>query len=883
MNKTEYSREQTLLLLKRHFGYSTLRPGQEDVIKSITEGLDTIVIMPTGGGKSMCYQLPALLRSGLALVISPLIALMKDQVDALTRADIAATFINSSLSFREIQLRLQQARLGAYRLIYLAPERLASPQFIERLQQLPISFLAVDEAHCISEWGHDFRTSYLRIPAFNDALGRLPVIALTATATAEVQNDIIKHLALRRPQKFVFGFDRPNLRYLVESGVNKSLRVAEICAASRGSNIVYCGSRKKVDEMAETLIKNGQVAAAYHAGLPDRQRRSVQEDFLSGAQSTIVATNAFGMGVDKANVRNVIHCDLPLTLEAYYQESGRAGRDGLPSDSLLLYERQDRKLPEFFIGCTYPAPETIEKVYTLLYEIHGTRIGARSAAPVALDDAQIGNRLGLHKGLIGGAIAFLERENILRRGFADGRARLQFTTTRERLQEYYRNTRDPVRQRVLVALLRTVGAESLSRPAEFSVTDVLVKQDVREDELLTAMRAFQYARLLKFEPAGSSAGLSLLLERMPVTQLPADLKGLAERRDRALQKLQTVIRYAETPQCKRNFLLSYFTEPLSDDTCDICSSCTAVTAVPERRSKRRNFLLQCILSCTAELNNRFGRNVLADVVHGNSTAKVQSFELERAPSFGAGRDFTRAEVLEEIDSALGEGFVAQSAELHPTISLTAMGREQMSQPAQPVHFRRVPKQKAADPVLAAACKALRREIARREGLSERAVLDDPTLDAVVRALPETNDALAAIDGIGPVFVNRHGADFLHIVRQHIAAERSYSQVSTSLPSRVRSTLAAARKGASLQQVATERGLSISTIARHLQEAIEAGARLERDSFVSEQLFFQVRDYLSRHSHASLREIRAAISGDCDFADLRLAAAFARRELTAEKI
>jgi ATP-dependent DNA helicase RecQ len=324
--------------LERYFNFSRFREGQTEVIRAILSGFDVIVVMPTGGGKSLCYQLPALLMPGTTLVISPLIALMKDQVDALTAKDIAATFINSSISIEEQRARLRAMQQGKYRLVYIAPERFRNARFVEALRSVEVSLFAVDEAHCISQWGHDFRPDYLRLKDAIAQLGqhgqRPQLIALTATATPAVRDDIAKQLALHKPASFIAGFDRHNLTLRVVQCKKESERLnraAQIAEQAGGAGIVYAATRKTVEEVAVHLQSRGLKAMAYHAGLADRTRARIQERFMAGELQAIVATNAFGMGIDKHNLRFVTHYNAPGSIEAYYQEVGRAGRDGLPS------------------------------------------------------------------------------------------------------------------------------------------------------------------------------------------------------------------------------------------------------------------------------------------------------------------------------------------------------------------------------------------------------------------------------------------------------------------------------------------------------------------------------------------------------------------------
>jgi len=361
---TKKVKEQARKVLKDIFGYDAFRPMQEDIICSLMDGKDAFVLMPTGGGKSICYQIPAIMRPGTGIVVSPLISLMKDQVDALTACGVKAAYYNSSLKAAEAKEVLEKFEAGELDMLYVAPERLLSKNFLAKLKSIPLSMFAIDEAHCVSQWGHDFRPEYVRLGELREIFPDVPMLALTATADEHTREDISDRLQLGKAKRFVASFDRPNIRYLV---AEKRQPLTQILQFLEGwpncSGVIYCLSRKRVEDLAVNLQRHGIVAAAYHAGIPGRSREKVQDDFLRDRIKVIVATIAFGMGVDKPNVRFVIHHDLPKSIESYYQETGRAGRDGLESEALMLYGSGDVNLVRRLI-------ENVENIDQRRVEVH---------------------------------------------------------------------------------------------------------------------------------------------------------------------------------------------------------------------------------------------------------------------------------------------------------------------------------------------------------------------------------------------------------------------------------------------------------------------------------------------------------------------------------
>ena len=563
--------ETALAALHEHFGFADFRPGQREVIEAILAGHDTVVVMPTGGGKSLCYQLPALLQDGATVVVSPLIALMKDQVDALRARDLPATFINSSLDFEEQKARIAGVRRGEFKLIYVAPERFRSNFFVEALRSVNVSLFAVDEAHCVSTWGHDFRPDYLRLKAAIAEAGRPQVVALTATATPYVRADIIEQLGLSEPRAFVSGFDRPNLSINVVHTQKEREKIAHVrrLAALGGSGIIYSSTRKSVEQVARALREAGLSVVAYHAGMEDAERVRAQEEFMSGARQMIVATNAFGMGIDKPDIRFVAHYHLPGSIEAYYQEIGRAGRDGLPATCLLLFNYADKRTQDYFIEGSYPPPEVIAKVYEALVGTGQQRIELSTREIAAR--ASLRNEMAVQSALI-----ILEKAGHIERGAAgENRASVRLLQSPAQAREAVGARRSPRDKQVLVGLL---GGYDLSQraPVELDVNEAAENVGLDAATVRRSLAALAEAGVIAYQPARRTRGV-LMRDERPAARLNIRPQDLARRAALEQRKLREMISFCYTEDCYRAFILDYFGDRQHARCCGTCGNCRAQT------------------------------------------------------------------------------------------------------------------------------------------------------------------------------------------------------------------------------------------------------------------------------------------------------------------
>ncbi len=564
--------------LEIYWGYDSFRAGQEEAIRSILDGNETVVLFPTGGGKSLCYQVPAAVMEGITLVISPLVALMQDQVQQLNDRGLAATFVNSTLSFWEVEQRFVNARNGMYKLFYCSPERLKTDLFRAELEKLNIKIIAIDEAHCISQWGHDFRPSYRDIrPSLEPIADTATWVALTATATPEVRDDIIQNLELKDPNIVSKGFARPNLKWWVIQSNKKDEKLLNAVhrAAGRGSGLIYGGTRRNCERLADLIHrKMGIETAAYHAGFESEERNRIQENWINGDIPLVVATNAFGMGIDKADCRYVIHYEMPYSLEAYYQEAGRAGRDGEESFPILLYKPSDSKKAEQRLKDSYPQKKQLQQVYDVLCDELNLAVGSEMEDAEQVSVIALKKRAQLPKRIIRSSLKVLNQLGIIQliENVAPQIA-LQFVASQDRIRGLIEEWANQKKSEFLDTVFRQFGAEAFVEKRHLSLDYLQRKLDTSRNGVIKGLQVLQnHDQLLQFESIGEMPLVRLIEER--VSQLPFQKKTLEAHRNNLLKKLEYIEGYIETEGCREVYLRRYFGEK-DLQPCGHCDNCLA--------------------------------------------------------------------------------------------------------------------------------------------------------------------------------------------------------------------------------------------------------------------------------------------------------------------
>ncbi|MDZ7682218.1 MAG: ATP-dependent DNA helicase RecQ [Fodinibius sp.] len=562
--------------LEQYWGFPSFRSGQDKAIQSVLEGRNTMVLFPTGGGKSLCYQVPATVLDGLTVVISPLVALMQDQVQQLNDRGVAATFVNSSISSWEIEQRFANARNGMYDLLYCSPERLQTNLWQAEMPQLDINLIAIDEAHCISEWGHDFRPSYREIrPALEDIADDVTWIALTATATPEVRDDIQESLGFEDPLVVSMGFERPNLKWWVTETNQKEKKLLQAVrkAAPTGAGLIYGGTRRNCEDLSTKIQQQlGIRTKAYHAGVDVAVRKQIQEEWIASSTPLVVATNAFGMGIDKPDCRYVIHYEMPYSLESYYQEAGRAGRDGEQSFPILLFKQADAVTAERRIKDSYPEKEELEHVYDVVCDHLNLAVGSEMEEKEEVSIEALEKRSGLSNRKVRSSLDVLNQLGVFELvDYITPQIGIQFIVSQDYIRQQIDELDNQQKSSFLDTLFRQFGGEAFGKMKYIEFDYIQRKLSVSPNAVKKGMQVLQDRdHMIRYESIGELPLLQLVEERLPSLNLSR--QKLEQHRNTLLQKLEYMMGYIETDTCREVYIRRYFGED-GVSPCGHCDNC----------------------------------------------------------------------------------------------------------------------------------------------------------------------------------------------------------------------------------------------------------------------------------------------------------------------
>lgn len=846
--------------LKKYFGFDTFRPGQREIIEAVLDGFNAIAVLPTGAGKSLCYQLPALMTKNFSIVISPLISLMKDQVDSLNGEKDLAAFINSSMDYREEETVLREIYYGNIKLLYLSPEKLGNIQLAEKLKNLSPSFLFVDEAHCISEWGHNFRPSYTKIKDFIEYLGLKKVSAFTATATPEVISDIIKQLNVKKPRTFVRGFERDNLFLNVEITKSKKNKVYELLNRFGTPAIIYTSSRKRAEEVTEFLVLKKIKSEFYHAGLPPEYRRRIQDDFISGKLPIIAATNAFGMGIDKKDIRLIIHYNTPGSIENYYQEIGRAGRDGKESHTFLLHDDSDINIHNYFLSISYPTKETIQKIYNSICDLAQIAVGNYSdkEIPVNIDYIKTHTGLDLSNGLIHSSLKYLEEAKylvILSEYESD--ISIKFLVDKSRLQKIIKSSKNELIKDLTLSLLKKFGSKLLSSRNKFSLNKLSGEFNYSQQELITALRTMEESGLIEFTTFDSRDLVKLSSPRVKSDELKLNYKLINERYLFGQKKLDKMVNFVFAKDCRFKFILKYFGEDADSFRCGKCDNCLKQTGYDDSNLE---YVKEIALQTLSAIDEELLEKDLINILLGTSTET----KLTRVRTFSSLKNYKADAIKSSLNSLVDENKLERSEGRLKKYKIKSKLQEvTLSEEDNPINFD-------AGIDLYHKLRAIRKSTASKFLQSQELICPDSVLAEISRVRPKTKFELLAVKGLNQRMFNKFGNDILEVINSEVADEKNGPQ-KKSLPANVQETYRLLLKKHTLDEIASLRKLDSAVVSMQIETIIEFHPDVDISKVLSGDILNRIKEEFES-GLTELKELKNRIGDNVNYPQIRIAIA-----------
>ena len=846
--------------LQKYFGFNSFRQGQEEIIKAIISNKNVLAIMPTGAGKSLLYQLPSILSESYSIIISPLISLMQDQVDSINQKNLSAAFINSSLDAREVEKVLTGLNSGKIKMLFVAPEKLSNPYFIERIKQTKPSYLFVDEAHCISEWGHNFRPSYRNIKQFSETIGIERISAFTATATPEVQEDIIQQLGFIKPVIFSFGFERNNLHLNVITTKNKKEKVLQLLSETNGTSIVYTATRKNSEELAEYLKLKGINAEYYHAGLTTELRKVIQDDFIKNNLKVIVATNAFGMGIDKNDVRLVIHYNIPGSIENLYQEFGRAGRDGKDSEVYLFYTAKDKYLQEFLLKTNYPTYDQIKICYQTICDYHKIAINTKPDEQLTIDDKlqKMLMNNSITKGSIPTILNTLEVNDYLKviSTFTSQRL-VKFLLTQSKLKQYIKTQSNIELKDLTLALVKVYGNNIFSQNQQIDFT-LLHKQSnfsfQKIDILLTQLNNYG---IIEYEKPSQFTKIELTRERVPIDKLRINKNDIEQKYLNAQKKLDSVIDYVFTNECRFSFILNYFGENKPDYKCGKCDNCLSKNTETTNNS---NYISEIILRTLHEYRGGLSKQRIIGILTGKSKSVI----VKSLSTYANCTHYSKEEIENEIDK-----LVAQN-KLIDFQSILHINHKNVI-PETINEIDELPQKTIFDYEnnleLFNKLREERKRFAKKFSQNPEMICPDKILKELSQNQPTTPSEIMSVKGFTQRMFNKIGEDFIEIIKEH----KKNSQIKTNqneLPKHISQTYSLMEKGYSLSEIVNLLRVTESIISIQIENILGYYPNQNIDLlFPKEEFDLIAGSILSEQD--TLKEIKERLPNNISYAKIRI--------------
>ena len=853
----------TLDALSKYFGHKEFRPGQQEIIDEIVQGKNVLAVLPTGAGKSICFQIPALIRDNYSIVVSPLIALMKDQVDALNKSAEIAAFINSTQSFYETEKVLQDIHFGKIKIVYVAPERLDNPEFAAKLKNLIPEFLFIDEAHCISEWGHNFRPSYTKLKDFIEFTGIKKISAFTATATPEVVKDIIKQLGLKNPKVFIKGFERENLYINAEITKRKNERCLQLYHQYKFPAIIYASSRKSTEELAGYLKLNKVKCDYYHAGLDPIIRKKIQEDFIEDRLPLIIATNAFGMGIDKKDIRLVIHYNSPGSIENYYQEIGRAARDGKDAHTYLLFDESDVHIHNYFISNSYPTKEIIKKIYSALCDSAQIALGMLSEKDISInnDYLKLHSKQDISSSILNSSLKYLENAGYIKLNSAFKYSnKIKILFEQKRVKNFIKSTTNEFMKDVLLNIIRNNGNEIFSKFVNVNINQIQTDTGLSNQEIIDTLTNLEYLSILEFSKPDGKETISLTKPRVRTEDLKLNYKLINELYISSKQKLDKMVDFVYTNDCRFKYILEYFGEEVESYSCGKCDNCLKST---DLSNSSVSYIKEKILDLVGNTRNQLNEKQIIDVLLGKTNDSV----LSDGSHFSSLANYNKNEIVHAIKILVAENKLHHRKEGKQ--KLFFIPQIETVQPESETEFN---SDYERDLELFHLLRECREKAAKKFLQSGNIICSDNLLSKISKQKPKTRYELLSIPGFNERMFNKIGNDFLEILNSYGDEKKSKKKdKSVAIPTNIIETYNLIQKKYSLQEIARLRKLNEAVISMQIETILGYQPDTDISSIITKDKLDLVKDRYNK-GITGLKELKESLPKDFSYPQIRIALA-----------
>jgi ATP-dependent DNA helicase RecQ len=843
-------------ILKEYFGFEDFRPGQLEIITSILEMKNTLAVMPTGAGKSLCYQIPALLQNKFSIVISPLISLMQDQVEAINKNGNHAAFINSSLDYSQVQKVLNNVNENKIKLLYLAPEKLKNPEFVVTIKNLAPHYLFVDEAHCISEWGHNFRPSYRNIKDFSETIGIKSISAFTATATPEVRNDIISQLKFTKPSIFVYGFERENLAINVVHSKNKKEKIYDLLKNSKTPSIVYASTRKHCEQLTEYLKKKNIDAEYYHAGLTTELRKVIQDDFINDRTKIIVATNAFGMGIDKKDIGLVIHYNIPGSIENLYQEIGRAGRDGNEAKTYLFYSEKDKYIQEFLISLNNPSVESIKQTYDAILDYHRIALNSKSDSPLEIDDGllKLLKSKSINSAQFESILTYLEQSEYIALSTSSMfGSHFKFLISQEQLKGYVKKVKYTDLQELLLTLIQFYGVIPFRSKVKINfseLSNLVEKSKKRLEELFMQLNEIG---IIEYEKPNFNSKIIMLRERVSSNNLKLNTAEISSKKKHSIDKLDSVIEYCFSDECRFKYILNYFGENKTTFKCSKCDNCTIGQT---DKSNINEYLSEIIVRTFKEFHGGLTLARTIGILTGKSNSQTaksistyQSCMHYNSDTIEYNvRTLVSKKVLKEIGGKLFLDPIEELIDSEITETLENQNYENNLE-------------------LYNKLREERNLAVKKFSQQAEIICSDNILRNIAKIKPISPSALLSIEGFNQRMFNKIGSEFLEVVKEY-SIKRKIEKNISGLPKHIIQTYKLIKKGYNLEEISNLLKLSDSIISVQLESIISYFPNDDYSNLISKDEFEQIEKEIIKIGD-NLKEIKNSLPDRISYSKIRI--------------